>query len=140
MGIPAYIAFLASPPTLYNGDVTANWQSGVATSGLAGADYLLIGNPGTMYYAAGLLGMPIILVSIGDLTPGATITWRAYIAVFGVMRYVGDDDYVVGVDPDVMLIYAWTNRGQIRIELVSDNIGDNGAAIPYEYVIKTYGN
>ena len=139
MGLGAQIRFLVSPPRLSEGTVSGNWQSGLATSGLAGADFLTIGTPTTMYYAAGgLLGMPMILVNIGDLTPGATITYRAYITIFGAMRFVDDDDYTVGVDPDIMAIFAWTNKGQIRIELHSDNAGDNGAAIPYEYALKTY--
>lgn len=138
MGLGSQIRFLVSPPRLYTGTVPGNWQSGFATSGLAGGDFLTIGTPTTMYYAGGLLGMPLILIYIGDLTPGATIIWRGYITIFGAMRLVADDDYVVGADPDIMSIFAWTNRGQIRIELHSDNAGDNGAAIPYEYALKTY--
>jgi len=138
MGLGAQIRFLASPPRVYSGTVSGNWQSGLAASGLAGADFLLIGNPDTLYYAIGLLAMPLILINIGDLTPGATITYRGYITIFGAMSLIGDDDYIVGVDADIMSIFAWANRGQIRIELHSDNVGDNGAVIPYEYSMKTY--
>jgi len=138
MGLGQQIKFLASPPRVYTGAVSGNWQSGIATSGLAGADFLLIGTPTTVYYAIGLLAMPLILIDIGDLTPGATITYRAYIPIFGAMRLVGDDDYVVGVDFDIMSIFAWANKGQIRVELMSDNALDNGAVIPYEYSMKTY--
>jgi len=138
MGLGARIKFLASPPGFYEGEVTANWQSGTATSGLAGADFLTLGTASTVYFAAGLFGVPIIYAYIGDLTPGATITYRMYATIFGVMRLADDDDYIVGVDPNIMAVYAWVERGQIRAEIVSDNALDNGAAIPYEYSLKTY--
>lgn len=138
MGLGARIRFLASSPKPYSGAVTDNWQSGVATSGLAGADFLILGTASTVYFSVGLLGIPVIFAYIGDLTPGATITYRAYATIFGVMRLADDDDYVVGVDSDIMAIYAWIERGQIRIEIMSDNAGDNGVAIPYEYSLKTY--
>jgi len=138
MGLGARIRFLASPPRFYEGSVTANWQSGVATSGLAGADFLTLGTPDTVYFTMGIFGVPIIYAYIGDLTPGATITYRAYATIFGVMRLADDDDYIVGLDPNVMAIWAWIERGQIRIEIMSDNALDNGAAIPYQYSLKTY--
>jgi len=138
MGLGQQVRFLASPPGLYSGAVVANWQSGAATSGLAGADFLVLGTATTVYFAMGLFGVPLIFAYIGDLTPGATITYRTYITIFGAMRFAGDDDYIVGVDENVMAVYAWVGRGQIRVEIMSDNIGDNGAAIPYEYTMKTY--
>ncbi len=138
MGLPQEIHFLANPPTFYSGEITANWQSGVATSLLAGADFLTIGTAETIYSSAGFFGLPIVYAYIGDLTPGATITYRAYATIFGVMRLADDDAYVVGVDSDIMAIFAWVERGQVRIEIMSDNIGDNGAAIPYEYSLKVY--
>jgi len=138
MGLGARIRFLASPPRFYEGSVTANWQSGVATSGLAGADFLTLGTPDTVYFTMGIFGVPIIYAYIGDLTPGATITYRAYATIFGVMRLADDDDYIVGLDPNVMAIWAWIERGQIRVEIMSDNALDNGAAIPYQYSLKTY--
>lgn len=138
MGLGSQIRFLASPPKLYTGDVVANWQSGVASSGLAGADFLTIGGPTTMYYAGGLLGMPLIFIYIGDLTPGATITYRLYITLFGVLQLLDEDDYIVGADPDIMTIFAWTTRGEVRIEVQSNDALDNGAAINYEYALKTY--
>ncbi|GAI13313.1 unnamed protein product, partial [marine sediment metagenome] len=122
----------------FSGQAIGNWQSGTATSGLAGEDFLVLGTATTVYFAIGLFGVPIVFAYIGDLTPGATITYRTYITVFGVMRLAEDDDYVVGVDPNVMVMYAWVGRGQIRIEIQSDNALDNGAAIPYEYSLKTY--
>jgi len=138
MGLGAQVRFLVSKPRFHEGEVTANWQSGVATSGLAGADFLTLGTASTVYFAAGLFGVPVIYAYIGDLTPGATITYRAYATIFGVMRFVDDDDYVVGFDPNVMAMYAWIERGQVRMEIMSDNALDNGAAIPYEYSLKTY--
>lgn len=138
MGLPQDVKFLASPPTLYSGEVTDNWESGFATSGLAGADFLTIGTAQTVYFSMGLFGIPIIYAYIGDLTPGATITYRIYVAIFGILRLADHDDYVVGVDANVMAMYGWVGRGQIRIEIMSDNIGDNGAAIPYEYSLKVY--
>jgi len=138
MGLGQQVRFLASPPKFYPGQVVGNWQSGVATSGLAGADFLVLGTASTVYFAIGLFGVPIVFAYIGDLTPGATITYRVYATIFGAMRLADHDDYIVGVDPNIMATYAWVGRGQIRIEIMSDNIGDNGAAIPYEYSLKTY--
>jgi len=138
MGLGQQVRFLVSPPGLYSGEVTANWQSGVATSGLAGADFLLLGTPSTVYFSMGLFGVPLIFSYIGGLTPGATITYRVYITVFGAIVLADQDDYIVGVDANVMVMYAWVGRGQIRVEIMSDNVGDNGAAIPYEYSLKTY--
>lgn len=138
MGLAQQVRFLASPPELYSGEVVGNWQSGLATSGLAGEDFLVIGTAETVYFAIGLFGIPIVFVYIGDLGLGATITYRNYIQVFGIMRLADSDDYVVGVDDNIMAIYAWVGRGQIRVEIMSDNIGDNGAPIPYEYSLKTY--
>ena len=40
MGAPGYLRILASRPELHEGSVIDNWQSGVATSGLAGVDLL----------------------------------------------------------------------------------------------------
>lgn len=138
MGLGARAKFLASPPKLYSGAVTDNWQSGFATSGLAGADFLTLGTASTVYFSTGLFFTPLIYAYIGDLTPGATITYRIYATIFGVMRLADDDDYIIGVDSNIMAIYGWVDRGQIRIEIMSDNALDNGAAIPYEYSLKTY--
>ena len=138
MSLAAQVRFLARPPTFYEGSVTDNWQSGVATSGLAGGNFLTIGTADTVYFSTGLFGIPIIYIYIGDLTPAATITYRTYATIFGVERLADDDDYIVGADPNIMVAFAWVERGQIRIELMSDAALDNMAAIPYEYSMKTY--
>ena len=138
MGLGADVRFLASPPKFFEGSVADNWQLGTATSGLPGADFLTIGTATTVYFAMGIFGIPVVYVYIGDLTPAATITYRTYVTLFGVIYYADHDDYVVGVDPNIMPVYAWVERGQVRIELMSDAVGDNGAAIPYEYSLKTY--
>ena len=131
------VRFLASPPTFYEGSVTANWQSGVATSGGVGADFLTIGDATTIYYTGGFF-FPMVAILIGGLTPGATISWRSYMWAFGAMYLADWDSYVVGVDEDVMGVGAWTYRGPVRVELQSDAIADNGAAIRYEYLTKVY--
>jgi len=138
MGLGQQVRFLASPPGFYSGQVIRNWQSGTATSGLDGEDFLILGTATTVYFAIGLFGLPIVFAYIGDLTPGATITYRTYVQVFGIMRLAEGDDYIVGVDDNIMAMYAWVGRGQIRVEIQSDDIGDNGAPIPYEYSLKTY--
>ena len=138
MGLGSKVRFLAAPPQFYQGTMTANWQSGVATSGLPGADFLLLGTPTTMYYSAGLFGIPLIFIWIGDLTPGADITYRVYMQAFGALRFDYQDDYIVGVDPNVMPVGIWVLRGASRVEIQSDNALDNGAVIPYEYTLKAY--
>jgi len=138
MGLGQQVRLLASPPEFHPGQVVGNWQLGIATSGLAGDDFLVLGTASTVYFAIGLFGVPIVFAYIGDLTLGATITYRIYATIFGVMRLADHDDYVIGVDGNIMAMYAWVGRGQIRIEIQSDNALDNGAAIPYEYSLKTY--
>jgi len=138
MGLGQQVRFLASPPGFHTGQVIGNWQLGTATSGLAGEDFLVLGTATTEYFAIGLFGVPIIFAYIGDLTPGATITYRIYATIFGVMRLADHDDYIIGVDENIMAMYAWVGRGQIRVEIQSDDPLDNGAAIPYEYSLKTY--
>lgn len=126
------VAYIVAPPTPHDGVIVANWQSGIATSGEVGADYITLTDKS--YY--GLMGVPLFYILIGNLTGAATITYRIYILQFGAMRLVDDDTYVVGVDPDIMPIGAWITHGPMRIEIQSDAVGDNGARIPYEYTAK----
>jgi hypothetical protein len=112
--------------------VTANWQSGTGTSGEAGADLVTIGAAGTRYKLHSLL------VNIGALTPGATITVKLFMAVAGTERKVYEQAFTQGTDPDGLWIVNGTLaiHEVLRVEVESDNAGDNGLAIDYDYMLE----
>jgi len=123
-------------PRIITGTTTGNWNSGVATSGQPGADFLTLGAVGQWWR----LQEAYLLLS--DFTPGATVTVRAYETLMGAEREVGNDDWTVGVDPDIIFIFfwfiAWEMYGPVRIEVFSDAAADDGLAAHYEYRTKEW--
>jgi hypothetical protein len=113
------------------GAVTGNWNSGVATSGLAGADFLTIG-------AAGIVTLLYdMLIRINGLTAAANITVRIFRQINGVERQVYGQTFVVGVDTDLWQISGQTAiDGVLRVEINSSAPADDGAAIPFEYMLE----
>jgi hypothetical protein len=116
----------------YKGSVTANWQSGVANSGTAGADLVTIGqnDDGKM--------IDSLLVDLSALTAAANISIRLYQQVNGTEKCILDDDYIVGADPQAIPVIN-SPLGiyeAFRVEAQSDNALDNGKAIPYEYTLE----
>ena len=114
------------------GEVTANWQSGVATSLEAGADLVNIGAAGDRKKLHSLV------VNIGSLTPTATITIKLFMSVNGVDTKVYPPvgtTWIVGTDPDGIWVVTGTLEitGVLRVEVESNNAGDNGLAISYKY-------
>lgn len=112
--------------------VTANWQSGTATSGDTGADLVSIG------IASDRKKLHLLEVDISQLTNGATITIRLYELVNAVERKVyppSGTTWVVGTDQDAIPVVDGTLEitGVLRVECQSDNAGDNGKAIAYKY-------
>jgi len=112
--------------------VTANWQSGTGTSGEAGADLISIGAAGTRYKLHSLL------VNIGALTPGATVTVKLFMEVAGIERKVYEQAFTQGTDPDGLWIVNGTLaiHEVLRVEVESDNAGDNGRQIDYDYMLE----
>lgn len=114
------------------GSVAANWQSGVATSGEAGADLVTLGAADTRYKVHSLL------VSIALLTVGATITIKLFQEVTGTERKVYEQTFVVGADPDGVWVINGTLgiHEELRVEVESNNVGDNGLNIDYDYMLE----
>ena len=114
------------------GQVLANWNSGVATSGLAGADLVTLGAANTPRIVQSLQ------VNISALTVAAAITVRFYKLVNGTERLVYTQGFVQGTDPDGL----WIINGSVgiyealRVELLSNAVGDDGAAVDYDYLME----
>jgi len=112
--------------------ITANWQSGTATSGETGANLVSIGAAGDRKKLHSLV------VGIGALTVGATITIKLFQLVNGVDTKVYPPQgttWTVGTDPNGIWVVTGTLEidGVLRVEVESDNAGDNGRAITYKY-------
>jgi len=112
--------------------VTANWQSGTGTSGETGADLVTIGAHDTKYKLHSLL------VNISALTVGATITVKLFMQVHGTERKVYNQSFTKGTDPDGLWIVNGTVgiHEALRVEVQSNNAGDNGLAIDYDYTLE----
>lgn len=115
--------------------VNANWQSGVATSGEAGADLVSIGTAATRNKLNSLQ------VDISALTVGATITIRLYENINGVEKKVyppPGTTWVVGTDPNGIWVVDGPVEitGVLRVEVQSDNVGDNPGDIAYKYALE----
>jgi hypothetical protein len=87
---------------------------------------------------AGRMKLHSLLVNISALTPGATITVKLFMEVNGVERKVYNQDFTQGTDPDGLWIVNGTVgiHEALRVEVESDNAGDNGAAINYDYMLE----
>ncbi|MBA7650659.1 hypothetical protein ES703_58469 [subsurface metagenome] len=112
--------------------VLANWQSGTATSTETGADLVTIGASGEKRKVHSLV------VDIGALTVGATITIKLFAKVNGVEKKIyppSGTTWVVGTEPAGVWVINGTLEidGALRCECQSDKAGDNGKAIAYKY-------
>jgi hypothetical protein len=117
---------------IYADKISANWQSGTATSGETGADLVLLGEPGKKKKVHSLI------IDIGDLTPGASITIKLFMKIFGVERKFYGTAFMVGTDLDG----CWVINGTLgisdvlRVEVESDDASDNGKPIAYTALIE----
>jgi len=133
MSLPSYIRLLGERPRPIIGATIANWNSGVAPSGLAGATLVTIGVANSWcrlnFGAAILAGFNV----------AATVTIREYCDVAGANRLVFEDDWTM---PQELAMLSWwidsEHYGLYRIELFSDQAGDDGVNVPYEYRIKSW--
>ena len=111
------------------GTTVDNWNSGVATGGLAGGDLVTIGANDVRRKIHHLD------VRIGGLTAAATITIRLYKQVNGVDTLFYDQDWVVGTDPDSIEVVDGVLgvHEAVRCEVYSDAGADDAFALPYDY-------
>ena len=118
-----------SPAT---GSVTGNWQSGTATSGETGADLVTIGANDTKYKLHSLI------VSIHNLAAGAKAAIKLFQQVNGIERKVYEEDF----NKDSVPNGCWVVNGTVgihealRVEIESNKVADNGAAIDYDYMLE----
>jgi hypothetical protein len=115
-----------------SGPVTANWQSGIATSGETGADLITIGADDVKYKLHSLV------VNISALTAGAVIAIKLFMSVNGVERKVYHQSFTQGSDPDGLWIVNGTVglHEVLRVELQSNNAVDNGQPVDYDYMLE----
>jgi hypothetical protein len=110
-----------------------NWNSGVATSGAAGGDVVVIGAAGNNYEIHSLI------VDISNMTVGATITIRLYQVINATERMVYSEDFIAGTDPDgIWVINSPLGIHQaMRVELYSNNALDDAANVDYDYMFES---
>lgn len=112
--------------------VEADWQSGTGTSGETGADLVTVGAADTRYK------LHALLVNISALTLGATITVKLFMEVNGTERKVYEQAFTQGTDPDGLWIVNGTVgiHEALRVEVQSNQAGDDGAAVDYAYMLE----
>ncbi len=134
-----YMRMLAERPTIVLDTKTANWNSGVATSGLAGCDLFTYGVAGQWWR----MQEAYFRLFPGIFNIAATITYRVYFTIIGAETLIGEDDVLAnGTDGDIIPLYwFWINAeiyGPLRVELYSDTPADDGVTVPYEYRVKSW--
>ncbi len=135
MGLASAIKLLIERPRIVQATTTANWNSGVATSGNPGADLWTYGAANQWWR----LGEAYLLLSA--FNAAATVTVRAYENLMGAEREVMNEDWLVAVDPAIVyIVWFWEIQifGPLRIEVFSDQVADDGLAAPYEYRVKRW--
>jgi hypothetical protein len=117
------------------GEVTANWNSGVATSGLAGADLFTVGSVGQWFR----LTEAFLVLAGFDLA--ATVTIRVFLTIAGAERMMPEDDWEPAFDGDLAyILWFWEIQiyGVLRIEVYSDQAADDGHTAEFEYRVKRW--
>jgi hypothetical protein len=113
----------------YDGHATNNWNTGVATSGNPGADLTIIYGPCIVQN---------LVVSMRNLTPGANVTVRMYKDVHAIEEEIYNQTFIQGTDPNgIPVIDGVTGFYEnVRIEVYSDQVADDGAQVNYQYPIE----
>jgi hypothetical protein len=133
MGLAQAIRSLVERPRIVSASRTANWNSGLATSGNPGADLFTYGAVNQWWR----LQESYLLLSA--FNPLAIVTVRAYEILMGAEREIMNEPWTVATDGDVIfIVWFWEVEmfGPLRIEVNSSNAGDDGLAAPYEYRVK----
>ncbi len=113
--------------------VVGNWNSGVATSGSTGDNLVSIGAVNIKYK------LHCLIIDIGLLTSGSTITIRLYMKVNGTEIQIyppitQSQTFVVGTDARGI----WVINGSVmidqvlRVEVMSNNAIDNRLPVAYK--------
>jgi hypothetical protein len=136
MSQDAYAKLLCEKPRIITATRTANWNSGVATSGLAGADLVTIGTAGQWCRISECV---LILTDFAAITH---LTIRYFLTLCGAERRMQDDIWACdGTDGQAALLgYFWEMElfGTMRAEVFSDQAADDGVVANYEYRIKSW--
>ncbi len=135
MGLLHTLALLVQHSRIINGTVTANWNSGVATSGQPGADLFTYGAANQWWR------LQEAYVLLAAFNAAATVTIRAYEILMGAEREIMNEDWTVAADPPVIfIVWFWEVEmfGPLRIEAFSDQVADDGLTAPYEYRVKPW--
>lgn len=129
------LAKLTERARIVPGTVTADWNSGVATSGLPGADLFTYGGVGQWWR----LTEAYLVLTGFDLA--ATVTVRVYLTIAGEERQMPEEEWEVAFDgPLAYIFWFWEVEiyGPIRIEVHSDQAADDGFTATYEYRVKSW--
>jgi hypothetical protein len=133
MGLKQDAELMIEHATIISSSKTANWNSGVATGGLAGADLITIGSVGQWYR---LNQFSIVSSGFSAL---ATVTVRAYMNIAGANRLILTDDWTM---PEEVIFLSWwfdtEFYGPMRVEIYSNQAIDDGLSVLYEYRIKDW--
>ncbi len=133
VSLPADVKLLKQIPRIVTSSTTANWNSGVAPSGEAGATLVTMGRAGAWcrvnFGGVILTGFNIAAtVTIRGMTQSSDITSRVAPAISIYSR-------------EMAILSWWIDLelfGLYRVELYSDQAADDGVAVPYEYRIKDW--
>jgi hypothetical protein len=119
---------LALVPTV--GSTSANWNTGHATSGLAGADLVVIN------VAAAVKKIQSVMLNVLNMTAAANIMVRLYQAINGVDTCVYSTVFVKGTDPDGIWVVNGVTaiHSALRIEVYS-SAADDGKAVDWDYTL-----
>ena len=138
MGLSQSIKLLTEHSRIVTGTTTANWNSGVATSGQPGADLVTIGTANRWMRLD-----EIFLLIFPAFNVAATVSIRGYMEMMGSNRLIGTPvTYACdGTDGEVALFsWLWEVEilGPVRVEVFSDQAVDDGFTATWEYWIKNW--
>lgn len=135
MGLAQALRLLIERPRIVSGTTKAFWNTGFATSGLAGADLVTIGAAGQWYR---LNQFALIL---NGFNAAAIITMRAYMDIGGANRLTLADDWTIATSEDVAYLSWFFDAefyGTFRVEVYSNKVADDNFTATYEYRIKNW--
>lgn len=127
--------FLTQHPRIISGTIARNWNTGVATSGFAGGDLFTLGAPNIWWILSGSFML------LSAFNAAASVTMRGYQTLMGAERQAWADTWTVALDGEVAFISYWFEvpiRGQIRVEVNSDQVADDGLIATYESWVKDW--
>ena len=126
---------LVEKPRIVTGTVVADWNSGVATSGLAGADLFTFGEVGQWFR------LTEAYLVLAGFNLASTVTIRVFLTIAGEERMMPEDEWEPAVDGDLaFILWFWEVQlfGILRIEVYSDQAADDGFEATYEYRVKNW--